>query len=118
MTGAAPLRVLVVDDEPLARARLRGLVDDCAWPAARVVAEAGSAAETLHLLAREAVDLLLLDIGMPGLDGLALARRLKERGDPPALVFVTAHAEHALDAFELAAVDYLTKPVRDRKSVV
>jgi two-component system, LytTR family, response regulator AlgR len=107
------LRLLIVDDEPLARLRLRGLLADCGGPAlARVVGEAGSAAEALHLLSLEAVDGLLLDIHMPGLDGLELARRLKALSQPPAVVFVTAHAEHALSAFELDAVDYLTKPVR------
>lgn len=105
------LRLLIVDDEPLARLRLRGLVADAARPAA-VVGEAGSAAEALHLLAREPVDAVLLDIHMPGVDGLALAQRLRQISPPPAVVFVTAHAEHALQAFELEAVDYLTKPVR------
>lgn len=113
MTGdALRLRVLVVDDEPLARLRLRGLLADCLQPSAEVVDEAGSATEALHALARHAVDAVLLDIHMPGMDGIALARRLKEQGGAPAVVLVTAHAEHALQAFEVDAVDYLTKPVR------
>lgn len=106
------LRVLIVDDEPLARLRLRGLLADGLQPAVDVVAEAGSAAEALHALALHEVDAVLLDIHMPGLDGLGLAARLKAQGQPAAVVFVTAHAEHALQAFELDAVDYLTKPVR------
>jgi two-component system, LytTR family, response regulator AlgR len=110
------LRVLIVDDEPLARMRLRSLLADCVRPAATVVDEAGSAAEALHTLARQPagqpVDAVLLDIHMPGMDGLALAQRLREQPNPPAVVLVTAHAEHALQAFEVAAVDYLTKPVR------
>jgi two-component system response regulator AlgR len=106
------LHVLIVDDEPLARLRLRGLLADCLHPAVEVVAEAGSGAEALHALALHAVDVVLLDIHMPGLDGLGLAARLKAQGQPAAVVFVTAHAEHALQAFELDAVDYLTKPVR------
>lgn len=106
------LRLLLVDDEPLARLRLRGLLAECSLPAVEVVDEAGSAAEALHALARQPVDGLLLDIHMPGLDGLALAERLKAQPQPPAVVFVTAHAEHALQAFDLDAVDYLTKPVR------
>jgi two-component system, LytTR family, response regulator AlgR len=107
-----PLRVLLVDDEPLARLRLRSLLSDVGPPVLQLVGEAGSGTEALHLLAREPVDVLLLDIHMPGLDGLGLARRLRSQAQPPAVIFVTAHAEHALSAFELDAVDYLTKPVR------
>lgn len=106
------LRILIVDDEPLARLRLRGLLADCVQPAVAVVDEAGSAAEALHALARQPVDAVLLDIHMPGMDGMALARKLREQENPPAVVLVTAHAEHALQAFEVDAVDYLTKPVR------
>ena len=109
-TGA--LRVLVVDDEPLARSRLRTLLGDCKTPSAHCVGEAGHAAQALELLGRERIDVALLDIHMPGEDGLSLARSLQKLGKRPALIFVTAHAEHALDAFEVDAVDYLTKPVR------
>ena len=105
------LRLMIVDDEPLARLRLRGLLADLALPV-NVAGEAGSAAEALHLLSRGPVDAVLLDIHMPGSDGLALARRLRQCDPAPAVVFVTAHAEHALQAFEIEAVDYLTKPVR------
>jgi len=109
------LRVLIVDDEELARLRLRGLVADCADPKAEVVGEAANAAQAIEFLAANACDLLLLDIHMPGLDGMQLAAQLRQRPQPPAVVFVTAHAEHALRAFDLEAVDYLTKPVkRDR----
>jgi two-component system response regulator AlgR len=106
------LRVLIVDDEPLARLRMRSLLADGLQPAVEVVAEAGSGAEALHALALHTVDAVLLDIHMPGLDGLALATKLKAQAQPAAVVFVTAHAEHALRAFELDAADYLTKPVR------
>lgn len=106
------LRVLIVDDEPLARMRLRSLLADCVRPAATVVDEAGSASEALHAVARQAVDAVLLDIHMPGMDGISLARKLRELQPAPAVVLVTAHAEHALQAFEVEAVDYLTKPVR------
>lgn len=107
------LRVMIVDDEALARSRLRSLVADALAPAAEVVAEAGSAAEALHCLSQGPVDVVLLDIHMPGADGLALARRLREQPEgAPVVVFVTAHAEYALQAFEIDAVDYLTKPVR------
>lgn len=109
------LKVLVVDDEELARLRLRGLVADCADPKAAVVGEAANAQQALDFVAAQPCDLLLLDIHMPGLDGMELAAQLRRRADPPAVVFVTAHAEHALRAFDLDAVDYLTKPVkRDR----
>jgi len=106
------LRVLIVDDEDLARLRMRSLLADCAAPAAEVAGEAGSAAEALHWLASNEADLVLLDINMPGLDGLQLAERLRASAHPPRIVFVTAHAAHALKAFEIDAVDYLTKPVR------
>jgi len=106
------LRVLIVDDEDLARLRMRSLLADCASPAAEVAGEAGSAAEALHWLAGNVADLVLLDINMPGLDGLQLAERLRASPTPPKIVFVTAHAHHALKAFEIDAVDYLTKPVR------
>jgi two-component system response regulator AlgR len=106
------LKVLIVDDEELARMRLRSLLADCAAPAAEVVGEAGSAAEALHWLASGHADLVLLDINMPGLDGLQLAERMRAAPHPPRIVFVTAHANHALKAFEIDAVDYLTKPVR------
>ena len=108
----AVLHVLVVDDESLARARLCTLLGDCRAPAAVVVAQAASAVEAMALLQTHPVDLVLADIHMPGADGLALARAVRERKQPPALVFVTAHTEHAVDAFELEAVDYLSKPVR------
>ena len=109
-TGA--LRVLVVDDEALARSRMRTLLADCTNPGARMQAEAADAVQAMTLLQRQEFDLALLDIHMPGADGLALTRSLQALAHPPAVVFVTAHVEHAVQAFELEAVDYLTKPVR------
>jgi two-component system, LytTR family, response regulator AlgR len=111
---SAALRVLVVDDEALARARLCSLVAQCVAPSARVVAEFGQAQEALTWLQQTRCDVVLLDIQMPGLDGLVLAQQLLQlpKGQVPSIVFVTAHAEHALQAFELEALDYLTKPVR------
>jgi len=109
------LKLIIVDDEPLARLRLRGLVADCSAPAAEIVAEAGSASEALHAMALHRADGLLLDIHMPGSDGLQLAARLRTQRDAPAVIFVTAHAEHALEAFDIEAVDYLTKPVRQAR---
>jgi two-component system, LytTR family, response regulator AlgR len=106
------LRVLVVDDEALARSRLRTLLAECSAPAAACAAEASNAAQAMELLMRHPYEAVLLDIHMPGADGLGLARALRSLAQPPAVVFVTAHAEHAVAAFELDAVDYLTKPVR------
>lgn len=110
------LQILLVDDEALARLRLRSLLEACTEPRAEVLAEAGSAAQAQHWLREHACDLILLDVQMPGPDGLQLAEVLRERANQgqtlPAIVFVTAHAEHALRAFELDAIDYLTKPVR------
>ncbi len=110
--GAPALRVLVVDDEPLARARLKTLLEDCRNPAAAVQAQAGNAVQAMELLQHQRFDVALLDIHMPGADGLTLAQSLRALPQPPALIFVTAHAEHAVQAFELEATDYLTKPVR------
>jgi two-component system response regulator AlgR len=115
-TFSQALNVLIVDDEPLARQRLRTLLSDCTQTPVIVGGEASNTAEALDLLEQMQFDAVLLDIHMPGGDGLALARRLKElpyfQTNPPAIVFITAHAEHAVEAFELTATDYLTKPVR------
>ncbi len=106
------MKVLIVDDEPLARLRLRSLLDGMPELALHISAEAANADQALLALSQQAVDVVLLDIGLPGRDGLRLASALKSLPLPPAVVFVTAHAEHALQAFELEALDYLTKPVR------
>ena len=115
-------RVLIVDDEPLARQRLGRLLADGArgrsLPSSLSVEEAGDAEAALAAVTSAAVpfDVLFLDIHLPGVDGIELARRLRAAAPAavrsPAVVFVTAHAEHALEAFGVAALDYLTKPVR------
>jgi len=106
------LQVLIVDDAALARSRMRTLLADCESPAAVVAGEAASAAQAMELLAHKPVDAVFLDVQMPGADGITLARALRSLAQPPAIVFVTAHAQHAVAAFEVEAVDYLTKPVR------
>jgi two-component system response regulator AlgR len=106
------LRVLVVDDENLARARLKTLLEDCRHPPAVMQAQAANAVQAMECLQHQPFDVVLLDIHMPGADGLSLAQAIKALPQPPALIFVTAHAEHAVQAFELDATDYLTKPVR------
>jgi two-component system response regulator AlgR len=109
------MKLLIVDDEALARLRLRTLLQGLRELKTEVVGEAGNADEALALLQTTAVDAVLLDIRMPGRDGLRLAALIRTLAQPPAVVFVTAHAEHALKAFELEAVDYLTKPVRSER---
>jgi DNA-binding LytR/AlgR family response regulator len=109
MTGAG-LRVLVVDDEAPARADLAWLLDR--EPSVTSVAVAASATEALRELHTEGIDVVFLDVRMPGLHGLDLARVLGRFAAPPQVVFVTAHEGHAVEAFELRACDYLLKPVR------
>jgi two-component system response regulator AlgR len=106
------MRLLVVDDEQLARTRLCSLLADCSQPQTRVVGEAANAVQAMAFLQHHDVDAVLLDIHMPGMDGLSLAQTLRALPHPVAVVFITAYAEHAVQAFELEAVDYLTKPVR------
>lgn len=107
------LRVLVVDDEAPARRRLRELLDDCAarLPLA-VVGEAGNGREALDVLQSAPADLVLTDIHMPDMDGIEFARHLLKLAHPPVVIFTTAFHEHAVQAFEVNAIDYLMKPVR------
>ncbi|WP_296903052.1 LytTR family DNA-binding domain-containing protein [Polaromonas sp.] len=106
------LKILVVDDEALARSRLRTLLADCTSPPAVAAAEAADAVQAMSALQHDTFDAVLLDIRMPGTDGIALARNIAALPRPPSVVFVTAHSEHAVQAFDLEAIDYLTKPVR------
>jgi DNA-binding LytR/AlgR family response regulator len=104
------LRVLVVDDEEPARADLAWLLER--EPTVGSVTVAGDATEALRTLQRQDIDVVFLDIRMPGLHGLDLARVLGRFATPPQVVFVTAYEQHAVEAFELRACDYLLKPVR------
>jgi len=104
------LRVLVVDDEPPARERLKQLLAEL--PDTELAGEAGSGEEALAVAAETRPDVVLLDIRMPGMGGLEAARHLASLTDPPAVVFTTAYEQHALEAFDVQASGYLLKPIR------
>lgn len=104
------MKTLIVDDEALARARMRGLLGELGD--VEVVGEAAHGREALEQVQALQPELLLLDIQMPGMDGLEVARHVAGFEHPPAVVFCTAYDEHALAAFEANAVDYVVKPVR------
>ncbi len=107
------IRVFIADDETPARERLKELLQDIAGELPNVVAgEAANGVEALERLPGSSAQVLLLDIRMPGMDGLELARHVATLDDAPAVVFVTAHDKHAVEAFDLNALDYLLKPVR------
>jgi two-component system response regulator AlgR len=113
MTGPASLRTLIVDDEALAIERLQIL---CArLPGLHLVGTAADGAAALRLVEALAPDLLLLDIAMPGMDGMSVARALDGLAVRPAVIFVTAFDEFAVAAFDVAAVDYLLKPVTQER---
>jgi two-component system response regulator AlgR len=109
LTGPA-LQVLLVDDEHLARERLKRMLG--ADETFAVAGEASNGREAVEFCHRERPDLVLLDIRMPGMDGLEAASHLAELDEPPAVIFCTAYEEHAVQAFNLQAVGYLLKPVR------
>ena len=107
------VRVFIADDETPARERLKELLGDIAGElATRVVGEARNGFEAVEQVPSSGAQVLLLDIQMPGMSGLEVARHLAALREPPAVVFVTAHDRHAVEAFELNALDYLLKPVR------
>lgn len=111
MSGA--LRIFIADDEAPARARLKELLSDIRGElASTVVGESASGLEVIDRLPGSAAQVLLLDIQMPGMGGIELARHLCVLENAPAVIFVTAHDRHAVEAFELNALDYLMKPVR------
>src|SRR5436189_31443 len=109
MAEAKSLRVLIADDEPLAAERLQLLLARA--DGAQLVGTASDGESAINLTKAVSPDLLLLDIAMPGLDGIGVARALTEQNPSPAVVFVTAFDQFAVAAFEVEAVDYLMKPV-------
>ncbi|WP_435627558.1 LytR/AlgR family response regulator transcription factor [Candidatus Ferrigenium straubiae] len=125
-TVELPLRILIVDDEPPARSRLRDLLHDCSDQLAlEVVGEAGNGQEALDLLMEVPVDVVLLDIRMPQMDGIELAQHIQKMPRPilgtaeggvakwpPVIIFTTAYDTYAIKAFEVHAIDYLLKPIR------
>jgi two-component system response regulator AlgR len=109
----SPLKVFIADDEEPARERLKELLSDIAPELpVEVVGEAQNGMEALDRLPASGAQVLLLDIQMPGMGGLEVARHLTGLSEGPAVVFITAHDRHAVEAFELNALDYLMKPVR------
>jgi two-component system LytT family response regulator len=107
------LKILIVDDEPLARRKLAALLHDVPW--ARQVGEAHDGATALEAASRLRPDIVLLDIQMPELSGIQVLERLRALDPAPAVVFTTAHDQHAVTAFELEAVDYCLKPFGARR---
>ncbi len=107
------LRVLIVDDEPPARERLRSMLVESGEY--EVAGEAGNGAQAIEMVDRLTPDIVLLDVRMPGIDGLEVARQLAAMAEPPAVIFTTAFDEYALQAFDSQAVAYLLKPIRAEK---
>ncbi len=106
------MNILITDDEQLARERLRSMLEELSHT---VVSEAANGEQALRLCEQHQPDVILLDIRMPGMDGLEAAHHLMQLAQPPAIIFTTAFDEYALKAFKTHAVDYLLKPVRLRE---
>jgi len=107
------MRVLIVDDERPALSRLSSMIEDA--DGYEVCAQAGNGVEAIKQADTHKPDIILMDIRMPGMDGLEAARHMSEYDEPPALIFTTAFGEHALEAFETNAIGYLLKPIRREK---
>jgi len=104
------MKILIVDDEPLARSRLQNLLE--ALPDLAVIGEASNGQQALELVQQHQPDVVLLDIRMPGMDGMEAAAHLNKLVNPPAIIFTTAYDQYALQAFKSHAVDYLLKPIK------
>lgn len=108
-----PLRIAIVDDEAPARSRLRDLLADCAaTQPLEIIGDAASGAAAIELISARACEVVLLDVRMPGMDGIETAQHLRKLDNPPAIIFATAYDAYALKAFDLHAIDYLLKPIR------
>lgn len=107
------MKILIVDDEALARNRLRTLITEL--DVGKVIGEAATGQETLSQVELKEPDIILLDIRMPGMDGIETADHLSKLANPPAVIFTTAYDEYTLKAFEAHAVDYLLKPIRKHR---
>ncbi len=107
------MKILIVDDEPLARQRLLGLLQEL--DAGFTIHQAANGQQALQQLNRQPVDIILLDIRMPVMDGLETAHHIARLDTPPAILFTTAYEEHALAAFDANAIDYLLKPIRRQR---
>jgi two-component system response regulator AlgR len=116
LAGTDTPRLLIADDEAPARARLRDLLDDCreSFPLV-ILDEARNGREALEVVNRDKVDIVLLDIRMPEMDGMEAARHIAGMAEPPAIIFTTAFDAYALKAFEVNAIDYLLKPIRQER---
>lgn len=115
-TGDRPspvLKALIVDDEYPARMELRYRLEK--YPDVEIIGEATNAREASQLIEALDYDVIFLDVQMPGMNGIELARQLRSREVPPRVVFVTAHENYAVPAFEMRAVDYLLKPIDDER---
>jgi two-component system, LytTR family, response regulator AlgR len=113
LSTVARLRILIVDDEPPARARLRSMLEETGD--FDVAGEAGNGEQALAQVDLLLPDIVLLDVRMPGIDGLEVARQLATQPEPPAVIFTTAFDEYALQAFDSQAIAYLLKPIRAEK---
>ena len=111
-----PARILLVDDEAPARRRLSDVLDDCReqFPL-MIVGEAANGVEAIDIINQGNIDIVLTDIRMPVMDGLEVARHIAQLDSPPKLIFVTAFDQYAVKAFELNAIDYLLKPIRQER---
>lgn len=107
------MKILIIDDEPLARQRLQSVIDDLG--AGTIVAQGATGEEALDLCQQHQPDVVLLDIRMPGMNGIEAAHHINKLDAPPAIIFTTAYDDYAIRAFETHAVDYLLKPVRKER---
>ena len=115
-TPHPPARILIVDDEAPARRRLRDVLDDCREQFPLTIAdEAANGVEAIDIINKGGIDIVLTDIRMPLMDGLEVARHVAKMDAPPKLIFVTAFDQYAVNAFELNAIDYLLKPIREER---